>query len=427
MKRFAILTAIVLLTAGAAFAAGTQESDGDIPTIRFAHTWGEGDAKGPYFVPALEEFAAEHADQFKIVTETTTGDSMFNKIQVELAGDNLPDVWTYWGGNRLVPLVEADKVLNIEEYLAATDALRQQEISRGAWSLYQVGDDVYGIPLEGYVAAFLVNRELFAEHDLDYPTTLEEMIEVGEVFQENGIIPFAMGSQGGNPSHFWFSEVYNQLPGAENELLSLPQTKNFSTDNAYRTAELMVEMKEAGLYPKDTVANGDWGPAFALYNEGRAAMVYTYPWMLGSMNEEMQDKSVPIAVPQIPGAARDPENFISGGAVFGIVVNRESFEDPAKQEAIVKLLDFMVSNELFNEIMKGGVIPTKDYDMDTSNFNLVMQRNLEFTSDMGKVTSHWWNIWDNSAAQTFQSSLDELFAGVIGPTEFVDQVQASFE
>lgn len=426
MKRVLFLLAVALVPL-VAFAGGAAETKGDIPSLRFAHTWGEGDAKGPYFGPALAKFAAAHAGEFTIVTETASGDNMFNKIQVDLAGGSLPDIWTYWGGSRLVPLVDGGKLLTIDEYLAVTKNLKKSDFSDSAWNLYRVGNAVYGIPLEGYVAAFLVNSELFKKYNLSYPTTYEEMVKVGKVFQQNNIIPFAMGSQGGNPSHFWFSEVYTQFPGAVEELTNLPKTRQFATDNALRTAQLMADMKAQGLFPKDTLANGDWGPSFALYNEGRAAMIYTYPWMLGAMNKDMQDKSVPIAVPRMPGATQDPTKFISGGAVFGIVVNKASFESPAKQKALVALMDFMTSDQLFDQLIKGGLIPTKKYKMNTTSFNEVMQKVLAFTANMDKVTAHWWNIWDNTAAQTYQSSLDELFAGVISPKEFVDKVQASFK
>jgi ABC-type glycerol-3-phosphate transport system substrate-binding protein len=90
-------------------------------------------------------------------------------------------------------------------------------------------------------------------------------------------------------------------------------------------------------------------------------------------------------------------------------------------------MDFMTSDQLFDELIKGGLIPTKKYAMNTASFNEVMQKVLAFTANMNKVTAHWWNIWDNTAAQTYQSSLDELFAGVISPKDFVDKVQASFK
>lgn len=84
MKRVLFLLAVALVPL-VAFAGGAAETKGGIPSLRFAHTWGEGDAKGPYFGPALAKFAAAHAGEFTIVTETASGDNMFNKIQVDLA------------------------------------------------------------------------------------------------------------------------------------------------------------------------------------------------------------------------------------------------------------------------------------------------------------------------------------------------------
>ena len=55
MKRVLFLLAVALVPL-VAFAGGAAETKGGIPSLRFAHTWGEGDAKGPYFglrVPSL--------------------------------------------------------------------------------------------------------------------------------------------------------------------------------------------------------------------------------------------------------------------------------------------------------------------------------------------------------------------------------------
>lgn len=428
MKRSIVTIGTILLVLGSAFAGGSGEQQSGVATLRFATTWGAADSKGTYFIPMLEAYRAENADSVNLVVEEYGSDDMVTKITVELASGELPDIFSYWGGiQRLGPLVEGDALLDMNEYFAVTSVVSREDFTQAGINHFTIDGTLRGIPMEANVAAFVCNREMFEQFGLDFPATYEDMLEVGRVFRENGIIPFAMASNGGNPSHFWFSEMYKQFPGGLEEIRDLPNSRRFATENALRVAQIIDEMRRNEMLPADTVSNGAWGPAFALYNEGRAAMIYTYPWMLGSMDQQMQDKSVVIDVPELPGATESPASFISGFATFGFVVNRASFEDPAKREALISFMDFMISDEMFNELMQGGLIPTKAYDMPVDAFNDVMQQTLRHYQDRPQTTSHFWQMHDPAVANAFKAALDELYAGIITPEDFVDQVQTAFD
>ncbi|MDC7233276.1 MAG: extracellular solute-binding protein, partial [Spirochaetales bacterium] len=215
--------------------------------------------------------------------------------------------------------------------------------------------------------------------------------------------------------------------GGLKEIQNLPSTLQFNTDNALKVAKVIDELRANEMYPGDTVSNGGWGPAFALYNEEKAAMIYTYPWMLGSMSQGVQDKSKVIDVPQIAGSDVDSSTFISGFATFGFAVNDKSWNNASKKPGLKKFIDFMVSDEMFNELMKGGLIPTKAYDMPFDAFNDVMQQTLKHYQGRAQTTSHFWNIDEPANATALKGGLDELYAGIIGPDEFVKKVQQSFD
>lgn len=429
MKRMIAILALVALAAGTLVAGGSGESDSDVPQLRFATTWGAADSKGVYFIPMLEKFQEEHAGELELVVEEYGSDDLVTKTTVELASGELPDIFTYWGGvARLGPLAEGNALLDMDEYFDRTSTgLTPDDFSQSGINHYTIDGKLIGLPTEANLGAFIINKEMFDEFGLDVPETYEDMIAAGQVLRENGIIPFAMGSNGGNPSHLWFSEMYKQFDGGLEEIEAIPETNLFATDNALRVAELIDDMRQNGMYPADTVSNGNWGPSFALYNEGRAAMIFTWPWMLGAMDQEMQDKSLVIDVPQLPGSSVDTSTMISGMSWYGFVVNRESFEDPAKQEILIKLIDYMISDEMFTDLMKGGLIPTKNADLPLDAFNDILQQTLSHYSDHEWTTTHNWLIHDEAVMNYFKGALDELYAGIIDPQQFVDQVQSAFD
>lgn len=421
-KIFALLFILALvfsLGGGAVLAA-------DKVTIRFAHTWTGSDIKAAVFAELLDKFRKEHPD-IKIVEEAASGDELRTKIKVDLASNNLPDVFTYWGGGILKPLADYNKVLNVDEYLELSKTLNKEDISDAAWQFYTFNNKTYGIPVEGFISAFIVNKEMFKKYGLEYPKTQEDLLKVAKVFNENGIVPLAVGSKGGNPSHFYFSELYNQLPNGTEEIENIASTHKFVTENALEVAKAINEQRLAGVFPEDTIANGDWSPSFELYNNGRAAMVYTYPWMLGLMDKELVKKSEVVPLPKIDGAAKDPSNIIQSSAVFGFVINRDSFYNSAKQKAMVTFLDFLTSKEMFQKLGDTGMVPTRDVSLNMDNINPMMRKVYNYSEGLEKVPAHFNTILDNKAFVDLQNSLDELFAGILTAEEFVNKVQKTFD
>lgn len=427
MKKLSVLVLLVLFVSAALLATGQGESAASGPTsLRFATTWGEADSKGVYFIPMLEKFDAANED-IELEIETYGSDDLVTKITVELASGELPDLFTYWGGmHRLGPLVEGNALLDMDTYFADTDAAQKSDFSVAGIERYTIDGVLRGIPMEANVAAFVCNREMFEKYGLDFPETYEEMLAAGKVFRQNGIIPFANASNGGNPSHFTFSELYKQFDGGLEEIKALPKTKRFATDNALKVARIIADMRENELLPVDTVSNGGWGPSFALYNEEKAAMIYTYPWMLGAMEQSVQDKSVVIDVPQMPGSSVDTSTFISGFANYGFVINDKSYNGN-KHDALKTLADYMISDQMFTELMKGGLIPTKKYDMPLDAFNDIMQQTLTHYRGRAQTTTHDNNINDPAVMIALKGALDELYAGIISPEEMVSKVQTAFD
>ncbi|MDC7235199.1 MAG: extracellular solute-binding protein, partial [Spirochaetales bacterium] len=206
MKKLISVSLVLLLICGAAFATGSQEAPADGKSkLRFATTWGEADSKGVYFMPMLEEFAAQNADSIDLEIETYNSDDMVTKITVELASGELPDMFSYWGGKqRLGPLVEGEALLDMSKYFAESD-LSESDFTSAGIDHFTIDGVIRGLPMEANVAAFVCNKEIFDMYGLELPETFDDMIAAGKVLRANGIIPFAMASNGGNPSHFWFS------------------------------------------------------------------------------------------------------------------------------------------------------------------------------------------------------------------------------
>lgn len=396
-------------------------------TIRFATNWGPGDGKYNYFKPLLDQFIKENSDKANIVCETATTEDYKTKMKVDLASGNLPDVFTYWGGSLLGSMVKSGVLLNADDYFQASSSVKKNQFDSSSFGYYTIKGTTYGVPIEGTRSVFLVNKDLFKKYGLSYPKTYDDLKKDAAVFNKNGIIPIAMGSKNGTPAEFFFSELYNQYTNAEDELNSMGKTHKFATDNALKVATLLQTMVDDNMFPKDTVANGDWGPALQLYTSQKAAMTYTYPWMFANIPQNIQDLSDIISVPKMPGATNDPTMSVSGFTVYGFVINKASFEDPAKKDMVLKLSDFLASDELTKSLTKSGMIPAKKVDIDLSSASTIMKKLMDSVKNKKLTPVHDSMIDDMNTLNTLDSQLDELLVKSVTPQQFVDNVQKVYD
>lgn len=421
MKKFLCLALALALCLSAVSLGALAE---DKVTLKFATNWGPGDAKYDYFEPLFNAYVDSVKDTADVQIETLSTVDYKTKIKVEMASGELPDVFTWWGGALMKDMVDADLLLNVDDYFAVSTKVSRDQFVDGSFGYYTMGGATYGVPLEGTRSLFLANSELFEKYGLSYPTTFEELKAVNEVFKANGIITMAIGSNGGEPSSFFFSELYSQFAGAEDEMSNLSTTKNFATDNALKTAQAIAQMRDLGMFPEDTVANGGWSASLQLFVDGKAAMTYTYPWMFDFIPEEMQAKSELIPVPMLDGAANNPADFLSGFTVYGFCISKAAFNDPAKHDALVSLCDFLASDELTAALTQSGMVPDKKVDVDWSVAKPIMQKLMAYCEGKTLTTVHYVTIPENAALNQFNSGLDELFVGALTPEEYVAKVQA---
>ena len=393
-------------------------------TLRFAYNWTGGDAKAEYYEAAIAKYQSEHPN-VEIILEGTPGMEHQNKIRVDLAGDNLPDVFMFWMGTATIqPLVDADAILPMEEFFAASTATKREQWNESTYETAIIDGKTYELPVESFKGFMIANKTLFEKYGLDYPTNMAELQEVSQVFVENGIVPILMGSKGGNPGHLFYNELVIQMGGLDD--VNAVGTQAEFTEPFVKAAEIVNQMSQENMFPGDTIANGDWGPAVALYNEEKAAMVFCFPWKIGDINPELLPQTVVIDFPMMEGAVVDPKTFTVGGISMGLTINKASFNDPAKQAALIEFADFLVSDEMFTELGKASMMPAKIVELDPSVLNPLFVAAVDFTNKQDTLTVMWGSFPGAASQTAYEEFNDKLFAGG-DPTELVAEMQSALD
>ncbi len=414
----------MMMTAAFGMSAAAEE----IPTIRFAHQDTASSEGMQVIVDALDGYIASVADRYIVEQEVVAGDDLKTKIATDMASENLPDIMWYWGaasdaGN----MIDADLLITVDEFFEASEKLSRESFKAPLWDQTTVNGKNYCLPVDNLESNWVVNKTILNELGIEMPKTYNELIAVSDQINEAGYIPLAMGCKGGNPGHWWVDQIYWQYEGAREELLDISESWNVDTENFRKALQVVSDLKEANCLPQDTIANGDWGPYWALFTEGKALFSWSWAGGIAGIGDGFEWELCDML--KVDETNADTSNLSEPYCGAGLMINKKSFEDEAKRAAIVDFVEWYCGPE-FQAItfINDGVVPTLvDCDYDVSLVDPVVQEVVSRNSTREGVLTHMAAIPNASVWADYQSGLDEFIAGTMTIDEYVDYVQNSLE
>lgn len=255
-------------------------------------------------------------------------DTLGQRINQLALNNNLPTLFSVDSSPQLMELIENNYVLNVKDVFTELGIYDSVNTAAAGIAANQVnGLGVYALPLELNIEGFWYNKQLFKEYNLEPPTTWDEMLAAAEIFQENGIQPFAVPGKEKWPITRYLAAYANRKYGAD-AMIRVRDGELKLTDGGFiEAAEAVKDLAEKGYFgvSPNTV---DYGTALDLFNQGKAAMYYMGSWELRSFNNPEQALIGPenigyFNVPLVEGGVGTFDDFsINIGTVTSISAAR---------------------------------------------------------------------------------------------------------
>jgi raffinose/stachyose/melibiose transport system substrate-binding protein len=404
---------------------------GAVPTIRYLTQYAPSDPVAKKVYDYIAKWGEANKDKMNLVQETIVGDDLMTKVHSQIASDSLADMFNFWGTpGYTTAIVNAGLLLSMDEYWKESKVNKESDFDRGFVERCTVNGVKTTMPSEGWVSFWIANKTLFDKYNLKIPTTLDELVAVGKVFNQHDIVPFDYGSKGGNPSHLVAAELFNQLKGGTEEFRNLTKNGTIDTPNMKRTLQTLDFMRENNLIPKDTMSTGDWGPYMTLYNERKAAILQGFTWMLQSMLPEIANESVLIDPIKMPGCAIDVSKFVQSCGDYGTLINKRSWNDPSKHAALLALADFVGSAQ-FSEykFFATGQVPARKVPGIDYSKSMIPLEGRVLARQMPKMNMlvglNFSSMPGTKAFSDFHYALDEFSTGSMTAKELIDKIDAT--
>ena len=269
-----------------------------------------------------DEFTAEHPN---VTIEITVleNDTFKPKLQTEIQGGNVPDLFQSWGGGGMAEQVEAGVLKDITGDVAGW----ADTMNAGAMGMYQLEGQQYGIPFDLGMVGIWYNKDLFAQAGISAPpATWTEFLDAVDKLKAAGITPISVG---GSPATwtemFWWAYLAVRECGAD-AMQTAVASGDWSGACFVNAGTKLQELVAKEPFQEGFLAatwDGAGGQAATMAVE-QAAMMLMGQWAPGTMQANTPDQQ-PVTwgldwfgFPAVDGGAGAATDGFGGGNGFAV-------------------------------------------------------------------------------------------------------------
>ncbi|HSL87569.1 MAG TPA: extracellular solute-binding protein, partial [Bacteroidales bacterium] len=303
----------------------TGTDAGEKVTLNVWHQWSnDTNELKKLYDQAVADYISDNPN-VKIETQTLDTEAYKTKISAEFAGDARGiDVFYYWGAGTARKLVNAGKLLSMDEYL--TDDVKSRMMD-GATTAFEYDGKLYSVPSFSWFMTLYANKELFDEAGAELPETYEQLVDAVEKLSKlDGVTPLAAGAKDGWNAAFIYQAFALREVGASNINDMLSGKVDFEDEGYRKAAENLVELYNLGAFGKNPLESGN-DDANAAFGNERAAMRIMGSWLANGLYTDETasiDPSnvVALNIPVVEGKG-DVSDY-AGGFVESFWVNNNT-------------------------------------------------------------------------------------------------------
>ena len=142
-----------------------------------------------YFDQVEEQFNATHDDIHLTISSPNDATTI---LRTRFIREDYPDIIGIGGDINYSYYVDADILADVSDYPGMAD-VKESYIDILEALEITPKDGTYGVPYVANAAGILYNRDMFEEHGWEIPESWDELMDLCEEIEAEGILPFYFG------------------------------------------------------------------------------------------------------------------------------------------------------------------------------------------------------------------------------------------
>lgn len=408
----AMLALLLAGCGGGGETAGSGSGNGgEKVSISIWHNWTGQDAKAVAMRKIIEDFRAQNPD-IEVVDEGLPTDGLKTRLRTVAAADEMPDLFVMWPDAMTKEFVKGDLLQPIDDELNANPDWKNGFIPN-ALDGYTVDGKIYSVPMNLAPSSFIFyNDTLFKKYNVKVPETWEELEAAIQTFNDNGVIPIALGNKANWVAQStFFSTVADRITGTDWFLKAVEQNGAKFTDPEFIEAlKTFQKLGEINAF-QEGFNSLDETQMMQLYFQGNAAMVVNGGWALANLVNnappEVLDNTHITIVPAIAGGKGDPATT-SGVVGTGLGVSKKL--DGGKKEAAMNLFYALAGPDGQKATLDSSTLVSYNIELDKSKAHPLFVELYDLVQGI-KIVPVYDSKLGSATVEVVNNGLQELLMG----------------
>ncbi len=271
----------------------------------------------------IEDFSGIVDEMWRPTVVSDTASGLYDIVYYDAAGGDSAALLPY--------------VVPMDEVLAAYPSAKL----RSSKSMTEADGRIYAVPVRGTWLALYCNTDLFDMYGLALPTDWEKFEAAITKFAAESLVPVS-ASLTDMPHYLLESAILSS--GSVEEHNARPANADQIPYSWLTGMELIRQLGTLKAFP----ATGSEVDTTQTFLEKEAAMQVDGTWLANTIPQESWDSTVMLPFPTYnPGA---DATAVVGQVPMGFYITRAAWDDPARRDAAMQLLEQLTSDEMVKKL-----------------------------------------------------------------------------
>ncbi|MCT2582401.1 extracellular solute-binding protein [Actinophytocola gossypii] len=372
---------------------------------------------------ALDSFNSDAEVRGRLVS--TSNDGYRDKLHTAMgSADNAPDVFYNWGGGSIRSYARDDLLVDLTPHLEQDQAWKDKFIP-SVLDAGMIDGKYYGIPARGMQPIILFyNKAVLADHDLQPPTTWDELLAASDRLSGNGVIPFALAGGDAWCELVWPEYLVDRIGGPEVfRAIAAGEEGAWRHPALIRSMNMITDLVERGGFG-DSFASVRWegGGASTLIAQGQAGMHLMGSWEYTNQVTDQPEYAANdlgfADFPAVDGGVGDPKAIVGNPTNYFSI----SKSSPNVDAALEFLRTEMASDAYIDAWLKAGDVPATtnlEARMDAAANRDYAELVYNMVVDAPSFQLSWDQAVERHLAQPMLDALAKVFLGQLDAEGFV--------
>lgn len=372
-------------------------------------------------------------DEYQLVVEFRP--SVDSDMTTALAANQGPDVVYGSGPAFVMPLVEAGKLENLDDY--SEQYGWKDKILTPYYESGTVNGNLYSLVNGISTMGVFYNKKVLEDNGWAVPTTIAELESVMDEAMEKGLYASVTGNKGWQPVNENYGSLFlTHVAGPDTMYKVLTGEESWVNDDVTAAIEKSKEWWDKGYLAGDDYVNLNFSESLQLLSEEKSPFFIgpsiAFQWAASYFKGDIEEN---IAFIPFPSTPQVPDTTYTLGAACTLSINANA-EDSHKDEA-AKVIDMMMNADFMQEMTAAWPgywgTPLKDISsVDSSSMSYLSAQFVEVCKSVSDAVNkgnfgYYDNVFFPSATQTRIVNIDEVWFDTSSVEDYVQSIQDEFE